>query len=392
MIYSTKQDIRTLTLEYNEKILDFNFAEMQNDDLFSGKLGVVNYLSSFYEATNDDKYINKISELLETILSNIENNSENNLLKSSTLLSGAAGFGFILKDFISKGVIDEEDFAEQLRIIDEIIFDNTLKFISEEYYDYLGGPIGNLQYFLNSKEENIINTILKHLKNSKQVTEKGFYTQSENIFTQGYNFGLKHGHLGIVKTYFDYLNKYGEDQYVINTIHQVLQNIIEHLNFNYTVNEVHIFKYYNIYKENDNIVKRQNNRLSWCNSDLTFSYYLLKAGKILNNNNYKNLGNKIALETTKRKTFETTGIESHHFCHGSSGLAFLYDSLHQIDNNPEYVQSSKYWLQQTYDYLVQDIDKKIMAADMSWLYGGKLGALLILNGMQKNNSLFKLLI
>lgn len=391
MIYSTDQDAVTMTSEYNEKILNFNFSEMKDDDLFKGRLGIVNYLSSFYETTSDERYIQKISELLELILLNIEKNSDSNLLKNSTLLSGAAGLGFVLKDFIQKELIDEEDFAEQLKIIDEIIFENTLKFISEEYYDYLSGPIGNLQYFLNSSGDHNVRTILKHLE-SISNNGKEFYTQSENVFTQGYNFGLKHGHLGIVKTYIDYLTKYGENQYITNTIDQLLQNIIDNLDFNYTIDGTHIFKYYNIYEENGHLIKRQNNRLSWCNSDLTFSYYLLKAGKILKKENYINLAEKIALETVKRTTFETTGIESHHFCHGSSGLAFLYDSLYKIDNRPEYNEASEYWIKRTHEYLKQDLDKEITANDLSWLYGGKLGALLVLNQMQNNNTLFKLLI
>ncbi|MBK1897535.1 lanthionine synthetase LanC family protein [Chryseobacterium paridis] len=391
MIYSTEQSTSALTSEYNEKILNFDFSEMRDDDLFKGRLGVVNYLSSFYEATGDERYIAKISELLESVLLNIENKTDNNLLKNSTLLSGAAGLGFILKDFIKKELLDEDDFAEQLRIVDEIIFENTLKFISQEYYDYLSGPIGNLQYFLNSSGDHDVSLILKHLERSSK-NGKEFYTQSENIFVQGYNFGLKHGHLGIVKTYLDYLNKYGENQYIVETIDRLLQNIINVLDFNYTIDKIHIFKYYNIYEENDNIIKRQNNRLSWCNSDLTFSYYLLKAGKLLKNQNYISLAEKIALETVKRTTFETTGIESHHFCHGSSGLAFLYDSLYKIDNRSEYNEASQYWIKRTREYLILDLYKDISANDLSWLYGGKLGALLVLNGMHNNNTLFKLLI
>ncbi|ROI06418.1 MULTISPECIES: lanthionine synthetase LanC family protein [unclassified Chryseobacterium] len=393
MIFSKEKNISTLTDAYNEKILSFNYSKLSDNDLFKGKLGVIHYLLSFYEHSQDDIYLDKISELLENILSDIQNNTKKNLLNDSTLLSGAAGLGFILKDLLHQQLIDEEDFTEQTNIIDELIFENTLKFISEEYFDYLGGPIGNLQYFLSwDGNTERSHTIIEHLENSIWKTGKLFYTQSENFFTQGYNFGLKHGHLGIVKTYIDYIQKYGENQQTLFTVERLLQNMIDHLNHDYKVQGIHIYKYYSLYEENENLIKRQNNRLCWCNSDLTFAYFLLKGGILLNNKNFIQLAKKIGTETTKRKSFETTGIESHHFCHGTSGIAFLYDALYKIDNNPEYEKAHNYWLTRTREYLEEELHQEMCETDLSWLFGGKLGALLVLNGMHTENKLFKTLI
>jgi lantibiotic modifying enzyme len=73
MIYKiSKNKTRDLIDFYNVQILSFDFNSI-TDDLLTGKLGVIIYLLSLYELTNDPVYVDKIAELLELIFDNCNN-------------------------------------------------------------------------------------------------------------------------------------------------------------------------------------------------------------------------------------------------------------------------------------------------------------------------------
>ncbi|AZA84273.1 hypothetical protein C1637_05360 [Chryseobacterium lactis] len=371
---------------YKEKFLNFDFSTL-NDDISLGKLNVANYFLVCYKHTKDEIYLDKIVELLEVIFTNLEHETKENLYKKSTFIDGLTGLAFTLKLLIAENILDAEDFEDQLNTIDEIILENSLEMIANNYFDYLGGPFGNLQYFLHwqatpEKADRIIQSLQKF--------NNSFYTICDNPYTQGYNLGLKHGYLGIIKTYIDYTLIFGENPVVRRGIENLLDYIIDNLNEDYIAENVHIYKYHSIHIKDDQFIKHQNNRLAWCNSDLTFAYYLLKAGKLLDNDKYIGLSQKIGLETTKRSPSTVTGVEDEHFCHGSSGLAFLYHKLHQLDPLDIYKEKCEEWKNKTLEFLEEAKDQEFAIRDLSLLYG-KTGALVVLEGTYENSNYFEFL-
>lgn len=386
--------IDQITSFYNEKILDFDYKNLVLDDLFRGKLGVINYLLAFYDKTNDSKYLDKISDILEIILSNIEESNETSILNNSTLMYGTSGLCFTLQELINRDLIDAIYFENQINDLDTVILQNSISQINQEYFDFLGGPIGNLTYFLKSnRDKKLSDEIIQNLLNVQTKTGKLFYTKSNSVYTHGFNLGIKHGQLGILKSLLDYHEKYeiNLNHPVTELLRDLINNFVKELEMDYTINDIHIYKYYSIHENNGSIEKHQNNRLCWCNSDLTLAYYLIKTGMLLENENLLNLSYTIGKETTKRQIFETTGVESHYFCHGSSGLVFVYDKMFEITSNDMYFEASKFWHNVTKEYLENEIKNDFTTADLPWLRGGKLGSLLVLNKMY-DNKMFQFLL
>lgn len=388
-------NLENITNTYNEKILNFDYRIFNDDSLLRGRLGSINYLLSIHDNNKDEaKYLDKISCILELVLNNIENkNNKDNLLDNSTLLYGATGLSFILHELLERDLI-ETDYQDQINEIDSIIYQNSIKQINQNYFDYLGGPIANLSYFLNyNKEKQIIDNVFDNLMEIKKSTEKLFYTESDSLYTNGYNLGLKHGHLGILKVLLEYIERFGKNSSSLITelTTELLDNFITELDYSYQVKDINIFKYYSITENNNSKSKHQNNRLCWCNSDITLTYFLLKAGILLEDDRLLSLSKFIGEETVKRRTFDTTGVESHYFCHGSSGIAFTYDKLYLLSGNEHYLMASEYWHQRTFEYLVKDMNNEMLPEDLPWLRGGKLGSLLVVN-RQYENSIFKLLL
>lgn len=358
---------------YNEKILAFDFS-LISDDLLTGKLGVILYLLAVYENTNESVYLDKIAELLEIIFENCDEKTENNLYSNPSLSYGISGLGYVLSLLIKSDILDPE-FERQIGAISEIVFERTLKMIAENNFGYFNGAIGNLFYLLSVNDHQKANDILDVLFERSNTDQHLFYTEINDLYVDGMNLGLNHGYLSTIKILLDFSKK---DPKSLAIIDKCLKTIVSNLDHDYLAENVHVYKPYRIYEEDNALKKHQNNRLCWCNSDLPFAYILHKAGIILNDNDNIQLAEMIGKETTKRRVFQNTGIENHHFCHGSSGLALLYQELFQLSPKTWYKESQEYWLDRTISYLESEKDNPLDVKDLSLLYG-KLGSLMVIN-------------
>ncbi|KUJ60373.1 hypothetical protein AR687_18190 [Flavobacteriaceae bacterium CRH] len=376
MIYKineTEDKAIDLIESYNKKILAFDFNSI-TDDLLRGKLGVIIYLLSLYETTNDTVYVDKIAELLESIFENCDTQAENSLYSNATLSYGITGLGYVLTILMEFGILDE-NFKQQIDTISEIVYEKALKMVSENNFGYFNGSIGILFYLITvndaQKIDNIIDLLFERCKNDEFL----FYTEMDDSYVEGMNFGLNHGHLALIQTLLTISESNSKALFIINSC---LKNINSNLDYDYKVEHTHIFKPYKIFFKENALVRHQNNRLCWCNSDLSFSYILQRTGMLLKNPVNLSLSEIIGKETTKRKTFKTTGIENHHFCHGSSGVAQLYKELSLLDPEEYYEESYNYWIDRTLVYMSIDNNDDLTSSDLSLLYG-KLGTLMVIN-------------
>jgi lantibiotic modifying enzyme len=88
-------------------------------------------------------------------------------------------------------------------------------------------------------------------------------------------------------------------------------------------------------------------RLSWCYGDLGISIALWQAGEALQNKEIKREAIDICLQTTKRFTQEETGIEDLGFCHGTAGIAHIYNRMWRYTGIEEFKTAYDYWIQET---------------------------------------------
>jgi hypothetical protein len=247
--------------------------------------------------------------------------------------------------------------------------------ISENNFGYFNGAIGNLFYLITVNETQKVNVIIDILLERCTTDQYLFYTEINDSYVDGMNFGLNHGHLSIIKTLLDFSIN---DAKSLQIIEKCIKNIILNLDYEYQVENVNIYKPYNAFEEGNSLKKHQNDRICWCNSDLSFSYILYIAGKKLNDVDYLKLANMIGKETTKRKVIINTGIGNHHFCHGSSGVAQLYQELFLLSSKKHYKNTHKYWIERTISYLEIEKNDSLTNKDLSLLYG-KLGSLMVIN-------------
>ncbi|GAA5087143.1 hypothetical protein GCM10023210_09820 [Chryseobacterium ginsengisoli] len=366
------QNITTILKEYDQKILDFDYRALP-DGLLFGKLGLLLYFLSNYQINKNDQYLNKVITILEEVFENCSLQKEDNVYALPTLSKGMTGLGIIL-DLLKKDGLLDDDFDDQIHEIGEIIFEQSVKMLKEDNYTFFDGPIGNLYYFNTIKNEKYSNGIVDILYDECISKPIPFENKLNDSFADGINLGFNYGYLSIVNNLLSLPVITEKAKYIIDScMNFIISNFDIH-----EIENAKIYKPYN-YKGTPDLLKPfHNNRLCWCNSDLSFSYLLYKAGEILENEKYTKMAHELGMETTKRKVMANTGIELIHYCHGTSGLVQLYHEVNQRDSQPEYKESKDFWLKRSQEILENELDQPFSKQDSSLIFG-KIGALITLN-------------
>ncbi|MCS3532544.1 lanthionine synthetase LanC family protein [Chryseobacterium sp. JUb7] len=371
--------------EYDQKILDFDYSTLP-DGLLFGKLGLLLYFLANYEVNKKEEYINKVGAILEEVFANCNEQKEDNVYALPTLSKGMTGLGIIL-DLLKKDGLIDDDFDEQINEIGEIIFNQSVKMLQEDNYTFFDGPIGNLHYFNTIKNEKYSNGIVDILYDECISKPIPFENKLNDSFTDGINLGFNYGYLSIVNNLLSLPVITEKAKYIIdNCMNFIISNFDIH-----EIENAKIYKPYN-YKGTPELLKPfHNNRLCWCNSDLSFSYLLYKTGETLQNENYKKWAHEIGMETTKRKVMANTGIELIHYCHGTSGLVQLYHEIDQKDGQPNYKEAKNFWMKRSIEILENEIDQPFTEQDASLIFG-KIGALIALNDTIEKTKYLKFLL
>ncbi len=88
-------------------------------------------------------------------------------------------------------------------------------------------------------------------------------------------------------------------------------------------------------------------RLAWCYGDLGIGYTLFEAGRLFNNKEAIQLGNKVLLHCTYRKTLSQTRVEDPGFCHGSAGVAYMFHKAWLATQSDIFVEARNDWVERT---------------------------------------------
>jgi hypothetical protein len=98
------------------------------------------------------------------------------------------------------------------------------------------------------------------------------------------------------------------------------------------------------------------NQLSWGHGvDLGVSLVLYKAQALLGDAELGKIAELVGLNTLLRTEPQTTALRSSQFCQGTAGVAYLYYQLYQLSHNPAYQQGYRFWLNQTEQWLSQEL-------------------------------------
>ncbi|MCH2032698.1 MAG: hypothetical protein MK202_04175 [Tenacibaculum sp.] len=380
MVTQETLTINDIINEYNSKITSYPIDQL-SEGLTQGKLGVLYYFLFMYIDTKKTTYLDKITDILMNVFNSLQNPDGNELLNDSSYAEGISGLGFVIDELINNDLLDDE-YGEQIPVLCQIAYEYSIKMIQKDNYDFMNGSTGVLWFLLKVKNRELFNGIVEKLQEKAITAEYLFSTVSDNPYISDMNFGFPHGYLSIVKVLNDAKKVFGANEMYDQISEKCITTIMSNLNEEYTVDGIHIYKPHKLYLKEGRLTEHQNNRLAWCNSDLSLAFLLHKINK---SSDYSQILQDIGDNLVKRKEMNVTGVENHHFCHGSSGIAQLFLELYHLTKDEKYLDAHQYWIARTVSYLSQDMSKELTERDMSLFYG-KLGALLVLNSSLKGTN------
>ncbi|HFK5553656.1 TPA: lanthionine synthetase LanC family protein [Elizabethkingia anophelis] len=340
--------------------LDKNkYALLSGDSLFSGNLGLVLYHFYYYKVFANTAAREQMFKLLQNILDRVEEGKST--LINYTLSYGFSGLGMVLELIKRDGLINPDDV--EIENINELIFEWALDRIQNDDSEYMHGAFGAILYLAENPNSGLTTEDFDAL--IEALAQKAIFDDSGGIYFDMFsqfipdypkgsiNLSLSHGLSGILIILADLIKK----KLIGDKHRNLVYKIAKYLSVR--IEDVDFAK--NIFCHSESVFSienrgRTNTRLAWCYGDLNQVLALLRAGQILEDENFTSLSKKIGLTTTKRKTYKQTYISESQFCHGTSGLVYVYGYLYVQTSIAEYKTAKNYWLDQTVELLQKELD------------------------------------
>lgn len=377
-----RTDAEHIVEQVNGKIAAADMDEIINTNgLFKGRLGLLVYYFYSYKFSPCQQFLDGMEKMLALIFDEINEGSEQ-FLRNASYADGLSGLGIVLTELINEDVLDETYLA-QLDGLDDIMYDNCVTFINHENFDFFHGAFGIIRYFEVRGKKDCLRNVIRLLatKAYNSGTEADIFNNSVNDeYVTGCNFGIAHGIPGFLLILLSLYEQGIEKEYCKKLVEDGLDYILSFRNQANGISRLVNFPY-NIYKEEAGARKVHiNTRLAYCNSDLGITFLLLRAAKTFDNNRYEKLAMEIGVCCTQRTTFELTGVEDYHFCHGAAGVAQLYARIAGLSGESIFTDAYEYWIDRTISSLQADMKHDdISKVKLSFLHGW-LGAVLAVYG------------
>ncbi len=335
------------------KLVDLSkYDTNENDSLYNGNLGKVITNLNLAEYYLDDKYAFRAVKIVKFVINRM---GEQKGLKFTTAMSnGLSGLGCVLlllnrSEFL-KGKVNFQDLVYWLA---KNVFIRSKEEIFMGNLDPLHSSMGGL-YFLakfarayDLPED--LSVIVRLLSSKIERNKYGEYLINRRYDKFGpadIQTGLAHGLCGDILSLTEafFILK---DEILKSTIKKLLfylKNIYTPYNYK---EEYFLFpRAVTIEGELKHQKIKDNNNIGWCTSDLTIGYTFLKCGRILKDLEFECFGNEI-IKNFMRFNHNVLPISEANFCHGYSGISWMYRKCFSLTERNEYLVMSDLWLEKS---------------------------------------------
>lgn len=338
-----KEKLKLKIIEIKNE-LDFKYKSNDSISLFSNNSGISLFYYKFAEIFDDEKAINKVSELIDCSLNLLNNNIYN-----VSYSDGLAGFLWTLEYFFLEKLIDEET-LDSFSIFDDYIEEKIKVSIEKTEFDFLYGAIGIGVFLLKKNERTSQNQI--HLKiiidglyeRLKFIKDKAIWQLDDKQAYFDCSLNLSHGLANVLI----FLCKYYK-QYPMNEIKVFIEKIV---NYYISVQNKNVEEIGSFFPDIINGNKIFKQRLSWCKGDLGIGFALFNASVILENELLKKLAIEIFDFNSLKSNIEECGVVDSCLCHGSAGIALIYHRLFIETKNNLYRKTRDFWVEKIFEQAV----------------------------------------
>lgn len=341
---SLKQHIIEKVEEIYE-ILIRKEQEIDSFDVYMGRSGI--YLFLLYYNLTKKENCRKIDHIFESIIDQASNWE----IKNHAELTFYAEVAYLMCHMYE---IKELDISinDYLSEIDEALYEEMLMLLKTKEYGCVNGAISIGIYFLyrniiyKDKFKCELENMVDLLYDISEKTYNGiaFVNIVEyGSYTEGYNLGIAHGMPGLLL----FLSKLYSCDIRKDKVYEMIIGLMNFLMSKKHSLNFHKTYFYNIITDDPQL--GHDSRLAWCYGDLSVGYAIFKAS-ILNGVKRLDITKEILdmlINTTKRKNKSENGIVDAGLCHGTSGIAHIYNRLYQQTGMLDFKESALFWYNET---------------------------------------------
>jgi lantibiotic biosynthesis protein len=280
----------------------------------------------------------------------IEAMTEDALLRGNhTFCSGLSGVHWLYTFLYNNGLLETADW-EFLCTDDDLLADSAIAMLEQGNYDFLHGALGiawQLLYKNPQQRQVFFDKVFALFDQLIQKSSHGLfphYVAVENIsYPQEVNLSLSHGMTSVLKFCLECYQR----RICIDKARLLAENIIRFLQ-SHTIPGALKNNFADIVHANGHMTSY--NRLAWCYGDMSMGLVLYQAGVCFNNRELCRGAHDLLLKTTERRNFDNSSVYEPCFCHGSSGLAYMYLKMGHYTKDVRFEEAAHFWLMKTIGY------------------------------------------
>jgi class I lanthipeptide synthase len=341
-----------------------------NISLMDGKAGTLIFNFEYLQHTKNpvlSPYLNQIvQELAEGAIVETE----------PAFCNGKAGVNWVFAYLFKKDLLTLTDWqllCEQDGELEEI----AIAMIEKGNYDFLYGALGIAWYLLYTRKEG--GHFFKNVFQLLQLLEKESSTKNiiPHFDHQRYqsapdqvDMGLSHGITSILKFCLQCYKQNICAEEAKSLAERVINYLTAHAYSGDPIaHSMELISYFPNFilvdgSEDENETRQKKirknasdarqwpSRVAWCYGDLGIGYILYQAGIIFNNEETASFALQVLTHCTGRKTDQDTMLKDSGICHGSAGIAHIFNKVWHDTHQPVFKDACDYWIQKTLDMAI----------------------------------------
>ena len=327
----------TILLQIDRIITDVKKERIESFSLYGGLAGSL-LLKTYYNLYIENNKI-EITQELEHLIDNCLENSY------TSISNGKAGINWFFSYLNRKELIDKED-RENLCSDDVFLKTSSLYYLAQNNWDFLHGGLGIAYYALYNPmnfDVEYFNNVFNELFRICDLNPKyKMFIDDQIDNKERVNLGLAHGLPSVLK----FCVQSYKQEVCKNQAKKLAYKIIDFLLNNSFKNELDYCYYPPTISEG----KKIPSRLAWCYGDLGIGFILYQAGLVFNDIKIKNFAMEILISCTKRRKFQDTIIFDAGICHGSAGVAHIFNKMAHYTDNVIFKEAADFWIIKTLEF------------------------------------------
>jgi lantibiotic modifying enzyme len=332
-----KDKIRKILEDFSVRLMEHKHTD---NGAFTGDAGISLYFAYMAVFFQNEVYRDKSIALIDSSLDSTVN--------PELHYTDTTGILWAFKHLVDIGIIEAniDEFMDdemEMQIIDRSIADLKIG-----HYDYLYGGISPVPYLLERRNKKIISAkfpeIISALIASADRNENGISWQNKFLIPKDikvdgklFNLGIAHGIPAIIIILSE-LVKAGVKPDKTSML--LTESISWILNLKGKDSDPFLFATHHP-------KQGRYSRLAWCYGDLSIAITLLRAALNTGNDEWLNKAIEIGLHSAKRMEYTTTIILDTEFCHGSIGVAHIFNRFYHYTHKKEFKTAALFWYEQT---------------------------------------------